>query len=120
MGAVGVVGRIPLRPCSDNVRIALLVMLGQTVGGGLSRRGLAVHLLVIRQALPHMVQHLLGELLAFPVGHVLLHPSGIEAGLVHADKADGGKMIFKGAQISLGVGIQALVQKLCYNLAFGL
>ena len=125
MGAVGVIRRIPLCPGSDNVGIALLVMLGQTVGGGLSRRSLqvvkvAVQLLVIRQPFPHMVQHVLGELLAFPVGQVLSDPSGIKACLVHAYEADGGKMILKGAQISLGVGIQPLVQKLCYDLALGL
>ena len=100
-------------------------MLGQTVGGGLSRRSLqvvkvAVQLLVIRQAFPHVVQHVLGKLLALPVSHVLSDPSGIEACLVHAYETDGGKMVLKGAQISLGVGIQPLVQKLCYDLALGL
>ena len=60
MGTVGIVGRIPLGPGGDDVGIMLLVVLGQAVGGGLSRGRLqvvqvAVHLLVIGQALTHMV-----------------------------------------------------------------
>ena len=60
MGAVGVIRGIPLMSGGDDVRVALPVMLGKTVGGGLCRCGLqivkvAVHLLVIGQTLSHVV-----------------------------------------------------------------
>ena len=51
----------------DDVGIALYVVLGEAVGGGFGRRGLqvvqvAVLLLIVAQALAHVVEHVLGEL----------------------------------------------------------
>ncbi len=96
--------------------IELHVVLGQTVGGGLGGGGLqvvevAVLLLIVAQALPHVVQHVLGKGLGLGMGQVLAQPLGVEAHLVHADQADGGEVVFKGAQIVLGIGIEAGVHQ---------
>ena len=125
MGTVGIVRCLALCAGRDDFRIARLVMLGQTVGGGFSRGCLqvvqvAVHLLVIRQPLPHVVQHITGEFLALPVGHVLPDPLCVQSGLIHAQKADGGKVVLKCSQIPFGVWVQALVQKLGDDFPLGL
>ena len=60
-----------------------------------------------------MVQHINGELLCLPVRHVFAQPSGIEPHFIHSHQTNGGKMIFKAAQIPLGIGIQPSIQKLC-------
>ena len=79
MGAVGIIRGLSLLSRCDNVRILLLIMLGQPVGCGLRRRGLqvikiAVLLLIIRQALSHMIQHLLRKLLTFRLCHIPADP----------------------------------------------
>ena len=78
-------------------------MLGKTVGGGLGRscfqvEQIAVFLLVIAEALTHMIKHLLGKFLAAGVSHITAEPVGIEPGFVHADKADGGEEISRKIQ----------------------
>ena len=59
-----------------------------------------------------MVQHILRELLGLCIGQILTQPGGVQAGFVHADKADGGEVIVEASEIMLGVGIQSLVQQL--------
>ena len=46
------------------------------------------------------------------MGQVLPQPLGVQAHLVHADEADGGEVVFKGAQVVFGVGVQARVHQL--------
>ena len=100
-------------------------MLGKAVGGGFGRGGLqvvevAVHLLIVAEALTHVVQHVLGELLGLGMGQILPQPVGVQAHLVHADETDGGEVVVKGAQIPLGIGIQSRVQQLGDDGALGL
>ena len=114
--AVGVVGRT-VHICRDNVGIALDVVLGQAIGGGLGGRGLevievAVLLLIVGQAVAHMVEHFLGELLRGGIGHIGAQPLGVQTDLVHADQADGREVVVERAQVALGIGVQALVEQL--------
>ena len=125
VGGVGVVGRFALLCRRDDVGEVLLVVLGQTVGRGLGGRGfqivqIAVLLLIVGQALAHMVQHVHGELLRFGVRHVLAQPLGVEADFVHANQANGREVIFKGAEIALRVGIEPLVQQARDDVALDL
>ena len=123
MAGVGVVGGAVLVG-GDDVGIVLLVVLGEAVGGGLGRGGLqivqvAVLLLIVAETLPHVVQHVLGKSLRLGMGQILPQPVGVQSHLVHADQADGGEVVVEGAQIPLGVGIQAGVQQLGDNGALG-
>ena len=67
-----------------------------------------------------MIQHLAGELLALRIRHVGANPFGIQAGFVHAYETDGREVVVEGAQIMLGVGIEALFQELGDNIALHL
>ena len=79
-----------------------------------------LHLLVVGWPFPQVVQHILCKLLELRRCHIFPNPLGIEPGLIHTDQANGGKMILKGSQIPLGIGIQPLIQKLGDNLPLGL
>ena len=67
MRGVGVIGRSAGLCSGDDVGIELNIMLGETVGGGLGRGRLeieevAVLFLIVAEAFPHVIEHLLGEL----------------------------------------------------------
>ena len=64
-----------------------------------------------------MVEYLLCELLALFGGHIGADPVCVESGLVHADKADGRKVVIEISEVILGVGVKSLVEELCYNIA---
>jgi len=117
VGTVGVVGRPAVLGGGDDAGIALHVVLGQAVGGGLRRGRLqvvqvAVLLLIVAQAGQHVVEHLLGEALRLFMGQVGPDPFGVERRLVHPHQPDGGEMAVKIAQVVPGVGVQALLQQL--------
>ena len=100
-------------------------MLGEAVGGGLGGSGLqivqvAVLLLIVAEPLTHVVEHVLGKGLSLGMGQVFAQPVGVEAHLVHADEADGGEVVVEGAQIPLGIGVQARVEELGDDGALGL
>ena len=122
MAGVGVVGcAAVLIGGSDDVGIEALVMLRKTVGGRLGRSSLkvvevAVLLLVVRKTLTHVEKNLLCKLTGLGMCHILSQPLCIKAGLVHTNKSDGGEVIVEGAEITLGVGIQTLAEKLCDNI----
>src|SRR5699024_4837240 len=123
--AVGIVGGVAGLGSSDDVRILGHIVLGQTIGSGLGRGGLqvvevAVELLVIAQTLAHVVEDILGKGLGLGVGQILTQPLGVEAHLVHADKANGGEVVVEGAQIPLGIGIEPRLQQLGDNGTLGL
>ena len=116
--AVGVVRGSAGFSSSDDVGIDFHIVLRQTVGGGLCRGCLEVVeipvlLLIIAQALAHVIQHITGEFLAPGIGHVCPDPFGVQAGFVHTHQADGGEVVVKGTQIMLGIGIEAFIQELC-------
>ena len=67
-----------------------------------------------------MVEDSLGKLLGLRVGQVGAEPLGIQAHLVHANEADGGEMVGKGAKVPLGVGIEPGVQQFGNDGALGL
>ncbi len=54
------------------------------------------------------------------MGQVRPQPLGIQAHLVHADEADGGEVVVKGAQITPGVGVQPRLHQLGNDGALGL
>ena len=54
------------------------------------------------------------------VGQILAQPLGVEAHLIHADEADGGEVVFKGAQIVLGIGIETCIHQPGDDGALGL
>ena len=62
-----------------------------------------------------MVKHRLGELLAFGGGHILSYPPCVKSCLVHTDETDGGEVVCKRSEVSLGVGVKSLIKKLCDN-----
>ena len=87
-----------------------------------TRRGVAVKvveiavlLLIVGEALTHMVEDFLGELLGLLVGHIRSEPLCVETDLVHADEADGREVILESAEVASGVGIETLVEKLRDN-----
>ena len=68
-------------------------MLCKAVGGGFSRGSLevievAVLLLIVGEALSHVIENLFGEFLSFPVRKIFSEPLCVEADLVHSDKTD--------------------------------
>ena len=62
--------------------------------------------MVVGEALSHVIQHILRESLGLRMRQILSQPPGIQAHLVHADQADGGKMVIKAAKITLCIGIE--------------
>ena len=86
---------------------------GRLCGSCLKVVQVAVHLLIVGQTLTHMVEHFLGKLLRFFMGKILADPLCVESSLVHTDKSDGREVVGKGSEISLGIRIQPLVEKLC-------
>ena len=121
MAGVCVVRSVALRG-GDDIGILLDIVLCKAVGCALCRGGLeiiqiAVLLLIVRQALAHVVEYLLCELLALFGGHIGADPVCVESGLVHADKADGRKVVIEISEVILGVGVKSLVEELCYNIA---
>ena len=54
------------------------------------------------------------------MGEVLAEPIGVQARLVHADEADGGKVVIKVPEITLCIGIQSRIQQLGDHGALGL
>ena len=116
MGGVGVIRGISLLARGFDAGPSLPVVLRQTVCCALRRCGLqivkvAILLLIVGETLSHVVEHLNGELLRLFTGHIGSQPVGVQSHLVHANQADGGKMVVKASQITLCIGIQALVQK---------
>ena len=116
MGGIGVVRGISLLARGFDAGPSLPVVLRQTVGGAFRRSGLqivkvTVLLLVVGQALSHVIEHIDGELLRLFTGHIGSQPGRIQSHLIHADQTDGGKMIVKASQITLCIRIQPLVQK---------
>ena len=94
MGGIGVIRRISLISCGFDSGPSFPVMLCQTVGGAFRRScfqivKIAVLLLIVGKAFPHMVQHFLGKILRMFAGHILTQPVRIQADLVHSDEADG-------------------------------
>ena len=67
-----------------------------------------------------MVEHVLRERLRPLVGHIRAQPLCVQAGFVHAHKSDGGEVVVEGAEVALGVGIQALLHQLGDDRALGL
>jgi hypothetical protein len=67
-----------------------------------------------------MIEDVLREFLRFLMSHIGSEPLSIQTNLIHTDKTDGGEMVIEGAEISLGVRIQALVEKLGDNGSLGL
>ena len=51
------------------------------------------------------------------MGQITAQPFGIQANLVHANQADGGEMILKTSQVTLGVWIQTVIQQSGDNLS---
>ena len=95
-------------------------MLRKTVGRGLSRRRLkvvqvSVLFLVVGQTFTHMIEHVPGKALCLFVRQVFFDPVRVQAGFVHSHKADGGEMIVEGAEVTLGIRIQTLLEKLRDN-----
>ena len=80
----------------------------------------AVLLLIVGEALSHMVQNIACELLGLRAGHVSAEPLRVQAHLVHTDQADRGEVIAESSQISLRVRIQAVLEELCDNSSLGL
>ena len=124
MAGVGIIWR-PALVCGDDIGIARLIVLGQAVGGGF-RRGrfqvieVAVLLLIIGEALAHMLQHPDGKVLRFLVGEILAQPIRVQPRFVHAHKPNGGEMVVETAEIPLGIGVQSLLQKLFHRRALDL
>ena len=124
VGGVGVIGGAVFVG-GDDIGVELLVVLGEAVGGALRRGGLevvevAVLLLIVAQALAHVVQNLLGKPLNPRVRQVGPEPLRVESNLVHADQADGGEVVVKAAEIALRVGVEAQLQQLCDDGTLGL
>ena len=117
VAGVGVIRSAAVFGSGDDVGVLLDIVLckavrGALCGGGFKVIQVTVLLLIIRQALTHVVENILGKLLALLGGHVGPYPVGVKACLVHADKADGGEVVIEGAEIVLRVGVQPLVEKL--------
>ena len=121
MAGVCVVRSVALRG-GDDIGILLNIVLCKAVGCALCRSGfevvqIAVLLLIIRKALAHVVEYLLGEILALFGGHIGADPVCVESCFVHADKADCGEVVIEVSEVILGVGVKSLVEELCYNIA---
>ena len=115
VAGIGVVGR-PALVGGDDIGVLCLIVLGKAIGGGLGRGGLqivevSILLLIIAQPLPHVLQHPNGKVLRLLMGEVLAEPVGVQARLIHADEADGGKVIVEAAEVALGVGVQPLLHQ---------
>ena len=125
VGGVGIVGSIAVAGSRDDVREALLVVLGKAIGGRLGGRCLqvvqvAVHFLIIGQTLPHMIQHRGGKLLRRRMCQILADPVCVEARLIHADQSDRREVVGEGAEVTLGVGIQSVLHQLGDDAALDL
>ena len=117
VGRVGIIRCLPRLGGGDDIGVVLLVVLCQAVGGGLGWGCLqvievSVLLLIVRQAPAHMVQHRNGERLGLFMGQILPQPRGVQAHLVHADKAQGGEVVLEGSEIPLCIGIQPRLHEL--------
>ena len=120
MRAVGVIGSAAVLRCGDDIRELSDIVLCETISGGLGGSCLkvveiAVLLLIVGEALTHMVEDFLGELLSLLVGHIRSEPLGVETDLVHADEADGREVVLESTEVASGVGIETLVEKLRDN-----
>ena len=124
VGGVGVIGGAALIGGDDAGELRL-VMLGKAVGGRLGGGGLqvievAIQLLIIAQPLSHVVEYILGKGLGLFLGQVGPEPSGVQPHLVHADEANGGKVVIKCPKITLCIGIKPRFQQLGDHSALGL
>ena len=122
MRAVGVVGGAAVLLCGDDLGELLRIVLGKAEGRGLRRGGLqvievAVFLLIVGEAVTHMLQNLHSEDVALLAGDISGHPRSVLDGFVHAHDADGGEVIGKGSQVTACVGIQALIHQAGDDLA---
>ena len=77
----------------DDIGIELLVVLCKAIGGRLGRCRLqivkvSVLLLIVAQALAHMVQHIFRKRLRLRVGQIFPEPFRVQPRLIHADKTD--------------------------------
>ena len=117
---VGVVRSVIVIGCSDNVGPSLSVMLCKTEGGRLCGSSLkvvevAVHFLVIGESFSHVVEDVAGESLRLLMSHIGSEPLCVKTDLVHTDKTDGREVVVEGSEVSLGVGVESLLKKLCDN-----
>ena len=116
MSAVGVIRRAAVLFRGDDFRELLGVVLGEAVGRGLRGGRLevvevAVALLIIREAVAHVLQDIHGKLMTLTAGDVAGHPGRVLDGFVHADDTDGREVVREGPQVTSGVGIQSLVHE---------
>ena len=79
--------------CRNDIGIETFVVLCKAIGGRLGRRRLqivkvSVLLLIVAQALAHMVQHIFRKRLRLRVRQILPEPLCVQPGLIHADKTD--------------------------------
>ena len=117
MGAVRIIRRF-LRAGCDYIRITAFVVLCKTV-----RRRLcwscfevvkvAVLLLIVGEALAHMIETFLCEVLSFLMSYVFSEPVCVQTCFVHADETDRREVIFEGAEITLCIRIKSFVEELC-------
>ena len=92
-------------------------MLCESVSRGLSRCCLqvvqvAVLLLIIGEALTHVVQDIAGETLCALIGEISAKPVGVQTDFIHTDQSDGREVVIKCSEISLCVRIQPLFEQL--------
>ena len=109
--------------------IPLFIQQAEPVRGAFRRRGFQVEnipgaVLDVRDNIPHEIHGFGGKGLPIGTGDVLSQK--IEAGFVHADNANGRKMVFPEEaavfldlpQVELGVGIQVLVRECFQDFTF--
>ena len=111
---VGIERCISFLACRLDIRELCNIMLCQTISRRLSRCCLqivkiTVFFLVIRQALAHMVEDVLGKLLCLFMCQIHAKPLCIESHFVHTNQTDRWKMVVKGSQITLGIWIKTFI-----------
>ena len=114
---VGVVGSSAVAGSRDDVGEARDVVLCEAVRRRLGGRSLevvevAVELLIVGEALSHMVEHVLCELLSPLVRHVGAEPLRVQTDLVHSDKTDRREVVLERAEVSLRVGVKPFLEEL--------
>ncbi len=121
VGVVGLLGRARLQDGGE----ALLVLLGEAVGGALGRRGLQVvevtgFLLERHHAVAHVVEQPHHQRMAARVGDVVGVGAEVARHLVEAVHAQRAEVVAQRAQIAPGVRKQALVDEALDDLALDL
>jgi len=119
--AIGVID-ILLHPRLNDLRIALLVFLGKTIGSALRWSGLEVIeiprlLLVTSDSLPHKLQYLRSKSHATRAGNIVLIVGEVSNHLVDSIHTDGGEVIVESGKITLSIGVDSSMEKLSNRLA---